>query len=225
VIPLAPRPAESGIDSLPPGLQPCRWQRRFAAFLIDLVLLGAALALIGHTLPVSPPPTQAMAFYGRQDFVNYFTLVVWALVLTSLAFAAAACTVSGATPGQRLLGLRLVSLKGGGRVTTKVWAARWAAAMVRMLLITVPGPVIALIVGLIAGAVLSLPFQTTDAMLRAAAMPPAARWALHGLSFAALLVALWRLAVGPFIAWLERQEAGLTMLDRATNSTYVVGVP
>lgn len=160
-----------------------------------------------------------MAFFTGQDFTNYFTLVVVALLATLAVFHAVRFT--RATPGQKLLGLQLVALDGRAPQPEQVNVRR-NTALRNMLLIMLPGPIIALIVGGTAAAVLDIPFTTTDKLLLKLEIPKSIRYTIHGLSFLALVAAFWAVAVRPAIHYFEKSQRGLTKLDSKSSTTHVV---
>jgi len=53
-------------------------------------------------------------------------------------------------------------------------------------------------------------------------IPKGIRYTIHGLSFMALSVALWAIAVRPAIRYFEHAHGGLTMLDRKSGTTHVL---
>jgi RDD family len=136
-------------------VKPATWRRRILAQTADLSLMGMALVLVARVLPDGPPPADAMAFFTQQDFINYFSLVTLALALTVAVFQSV--VVTHATPGQYLLKLRLVTLD-GQKPSREHVNTRQTRALINMLLILLPGPVIALIVGATAAALLNIPF-------------------------------------------------------------------
>jgi uncharacterized RDD family membrane protein YckC len=161
-----------------------------------------------------------MAFFGPQDFTNYFVLVGLAVVLTASSFVLVASPRFRATPGQYMLGLRLVSFSGQEPSPRQV-LSRTALAVVRILLVMLPGPAIALLIGVAAASVLQVPFSTTDKLLVQAGVPQALRYALHSLSFIALIAALWVLCARPLLKYWEQSTRFLTPSDRLSHTTHV----
>ncbi|MEM6638591.1 MAG: RDD family protein [Pseudomonadota bacterium] len=200
-------------------ITPAGWPRRLAALFCDYALLGIALWLISTQQPSGPPPADAMSFYTAQDFKNYFSLVGYALCLCSLAFLLV-LTPLRSTLGQALFRLRLVALDGND-VTIRHVTHRWRVALATLIFIMVPGPVIALLIGAVTAAILSVPFSTSDAVLRQAGIPDALRLAAHGLSFLALILALWHGLIRRYLLVHKHRSAGLTRLDRRSESTHV----
>ncbi len=198
--------------------KPATWHRRIVAQTLDLCLLGLVLALFAQVLPDGPPPADSMAFFTKQDFINYFILVAVALLLTVAAFQLVAATQ--ATPGQRLLNLQLVTLD-GQRPSRKQVNTRQKTALINMLLIMLPGPVIALVVGFTVAAMLNIPFTTTDKVLLKLEIPQGIRYAIHAVSFLALLAGVWAIAVRPTITYFERAHGGLTGLDERSGTVHV----
>jgi uncharacterized RDD family membrane protein YckC len=174
--------------------------------------------MVAQVLPEGPPPADSMSFFTAQDFFNYFTLVAVAVALTVGAFQFV--KVAHATPCQRLLGLRLVQIDGRPASSAQV-NARLRTAIVNLLLIMLPGPVIALLAGLSVAAVLDIPFSTADQVLMKLEIPQTIRYMIHGLSFIALLLGTWKVFVKPAIAFFERANGGLTGLDLRTRTTHV----
>lgn len=204
-----------------PVIRPASWYRRLAAYLVDLSLLATALFSIARHLPKGPPPADAMAFYSPQDFTNYFTLAGSALAITAAYAGLLFLKHIRATPGQLIVGLKLVCLDGTEPTQPQV-LKRWVASLASISFITVPGPLIALFIGLITAFALRVPFTTADRLLTQTGLPDTVRYALHGLSFLALFAALWIVAIHPAIKYFEEQNEGLTMLDRWTGTTVSV---
>jgi hypothetical protein len=199
-------------------IKPASWHRRIAAQAIDLCLLALVLYLAARILPEGPPPADSMAFFTGQDFINYFILVALALLLTTAAFQI--MKAIHATPGQRMLNLQLKTL-GGQAPNHKQVNTRLITALRNILLIMLPGPIIALVVGTSVAAVLNIPFTTTDKLLLKMEIPQTIRYAIHGISFVALLAAVWAVAVRPALAYFERSRGGLTGLDVKSGTTHV----
>ncbi len=162
-----------------------------------------------------------MAFFSQQDFINYFILVGLALALVNAAFLPVVHETFRATPAQMLLGLRLRALNGSEPDGSQV-RIRWAKAIQHAALVTIPGPLIALLIGALFGAFFNVPFSTADEVLRQAGIPDPLRYGLHGLSFAALFAALWHFVVRPNIEASEREAKGLTALDKKSGTTHVL---
>jgi hypothetical protein len=199
-------------------VKPASWHRRIVAQTVDLALLGLVLVLIARLLPEGPPPADSMAFFTMQDFINYFVLVAVALTLTIAAFLVVMAW--RCTPGQRMLSLKLTTLGGHAPSRPQV-LTRLLVALRNMLLIMLPGPIIALLVGAAAAAVLNIPFSTTDKVLMKLEIPQSIRYAIHGVSFLALFAALWAIAVRPVVSFFERANGGLTRLDVKSGTTHV----
>ena len=200
------------------SVQPATWNRRITAQLLDLGLLAAVLVLVARILPEAPPPVDLMAFFSLQDFINYFTLVAVALMLVFVAFRSVQST--RATPGQKLLNLQLIALDGSVPQREQVNVRR-STAIRNMLLIMLPGPIIALIIGATVAVALNIQFTTTDKLLLQLEIPKGIRYTIHGLSFLTLSVAVWAIAIRPAILHFERAHGGLTMLDKKSGTTHV----
>jgi hypothetical protein len=52
-------------------------------------------------------------------------------------------------------------------------------------------------------------------------LPQGIRYAIHGVSFLALLAATWAIAIRPAVAYFERANGGLTGLDVRSRTTHV----
>ena len=131
--------ADQRLFGLCPNLMnvtPAAWNRRITAQLLDLGLLAALLTLIAKVLPYGPPPVRSMSFFTVQDFIIYFTLVAVAILLTFFAFQSV--KVTKATPGQKLLKLRLTALDGKAPQPEQANVRR-SAAFRNILLIMPPG--------------------------------------------------------------------------------------
>jgi hypothetical protein len=201
------------------NVTPATWNRRITAQLLDLGLLAALLTLLAKVLPYGPPPVRSMFFFTVQDFMIYFTLVAVAIVLVFFAFQLV--KVTKATPGQKLLKLQLTALDGKAPQPEQVNIRRSAACR-NILLIMLPGPIIALIVGVAVAVLLNIPFTTTDQLLLQLDIPKGLRYTIHGLSFLALLVATWAIAIRPAIRYFEKAHGGLTKLDMKSGTTHVL---
>jgi hypothetical protein len=199
-------------------VKPANWHRRIAAQALDLFLLGLVLVLIARVLPDGPPPADSMAFFTGQDFINYFSLVAFALAITVAVFQVV--KVTKATPGQRILSLRLTTLD-ALEPSNKQVNIRLITAIRNILIIMLPGPIIALIVGASVASLLNIPFTTTDKVLLKLEIPQAVRYTIHGVSFLALFAAVWAIAVRPAITYFERANGGLTGLDVKSGTTHV----
>jgi hypothetical protein len=199
-------------------VKPSTWHRRIAAQAIDISLLGTVLYFIARLLPDGPPPADSMSFFTKQDFINYFILVLFAVIVTTVAFQLVKAW--HATPGQYLLRMTLTTLDGDVPSPDQV-NTRLRTALVNLLLIMLPGPIIALVVGVTAAALLNIPFTTADKALLKLEIPQAIRYSIHGVSFAALAAAIWAIAVRPQLAYFERANAGLTALDIKSGTTHV----
>ncbi|MFY7916223.1 MAG: RDD family protein [Rubrivivax sp.] len=220
--PVAERPDLSKPDRAPLELmvRPASWRRRTAALAVDLLLLGGFLWAVAQTLPGGGPPADPMSYFSPQEFRNHFVLVGLAVMLTAASFLMVAWPLVRGTPGQYLLGLELRALS-GERPSRRQILARMTGAVVRILILAVPGPIIALLIGWTVAEALHVPFTTTDQLLIDAGVPTVARFALHSLSFIALGAGLWFVVVRPVFQLLERFTEGLTLLDLTTRSTHV----
>jgi len=201
------------------NVTPATWNRRITAQLLDLSLLAALLTLIAKVLPYGPPPVRSMLFFTVQDFIFYFTLVAAAILLIFFAFQSV--KVTKATPGQKLLQLQLTTLDGKAPQSEQVNIRR-SAAFQNILLIMLPGPIIALIVGVTVAVLLKTPFTTTDQLLLQLDIPKGIRYTIHGLSFLALIAATWAIAIRPAIRYFEKSQSGLTKLDMKSGTTHVL---
>jgi hypothetical protein len=201
------------------NVTPAAWNRRITAQLLDLGLLAALLTLIAKVLPYGPPPVRSMFFFTVQDFIFYFTLVAAAILLIFFAFQSV--KVTKATPGQKLLKLQLTALDGKAPQPEQVNVRR-SAAYLNILLIMLPGPIIALIVGVAVALLLKTPFTTTDKLLLQLDIPKGIRYTIHGLSFLVLIAATWAIAIRPAIRYFEKAHGGLTKLDMKSGTTHVL---
>lgn len=87
------------------------------------------------------------------------------------------------------------------------------------LLLAVPGPVIALIIGLILTRTLDVAYTSADDLMRQAGFSPAARMGAIAVSVAALLAAAW-FTMGRSLWWLLTGQTGYTATDHRTETTY-----
>lgn len=200
---------------------PAPWYQRSAALFVNLALLVTALFLISKNLPAGPPPVDAMAFFTPQDFTNYFTLVGAAIALSALSMGLVFIKSLRATPGQLLTGLRLVGLNGTEPTLMRI-LKRWLLSMACIVVIAVPGPAIAFIVGSVTASVLRVPFTTADRLLIQSGLPDVLRYSLHGLSFLALAAAVWLVFVYPAARYFEKKGNGLTLFDQWTSTTVCI---
>lgn len=84
--------------------------RRAAAFIIDAGILGAGGYLIGFTLARAWESTFTLDWQGRQDMQSFVSLVL--LGTAWLYFALFESGAEQATPGKRLLRLRVSQMDG-----------------------------------------------------------------------------------------------------------------
>lgn len=204
-----------------PILKATFWER-MQAVIIDTAALAMLLFLTGILLPDGPPPVDAMSYFTARDFRNYFTLVALALALiAAFALIQPARGPFRRTPGQIAIGLLLVQPDGSPptrwQLQQRVW--RWGLAV---LVVFVPGPVIALVVGVTAAMIAQLPFTTTDRILRDWGAPHGLRVFLNSLSFLALAVGLWWISKRPTLAWFRRLDDKPSFLDRESGTIYVI---
>lgn len=219
-VPERPVMRQAGGKPLEVLVHPASWRQRTVALVLDLLLLGAVLYAVGQTLPGGGPPADPMSFFTDQQFRNYFVLVGLAVVLTAASFLLVAWPRVRGTPGQYLVGLELVTLS-GERPTWGQILARMTGAVVRILILALPGPIIALVIGMMVAGLLHAPFTTTDQLLIDAGVPAAWRLGLHSLSFIALAAGLWVVVGRPLFRALEHFADGLTLLDLTTRTTHV----
>ena len=163
-----------------PLVDPATRSRRALSACIDLALLAVSLVLVSRLLPVSPPPVDSMAFYTEQDFRNYLAIVAFAFLNSTIGFVLVAIPGVSGTPGQLALGLEIVNFEGKTPSIRQV-AGRWIRAMALIALLAIPGPLIALIIGVVAAGLLHTAFTTTDQMLVRSGVSDAVRLGLHSL--------------------------------------------
>ncbi len=205
------------IESL--TVTPVSFWRRAGANFADVVVAALVLMVVASFMERGPPPT-GMSFYTEQDFINYFRLLLVAFSFPFINTLLTRFGPWGGSFGQGLCGIRLVSFS-GGEVSLKALVVRFIRTMFLVALITIPGPLIALIVGVLSSALLHESFTTADELLRRAGLPDLARWSIHSLSFIALLAALWFVIVRPVIRMGLKRERWLSWVDRWTKTTYV----
>jgi uncharacterized RDD family membrane protein YckC len=187
--------------------------------LIDAALTVALISYAARFLPTGPPPVDAMSFYSQQQFNNYFTMVAWAVLAVAVCAAMTYAPWRG-TPGDLVARIRLAS-RDGTPLRPRQIIRRFVCNAVAVLLICLPGPLLALTVLLISGLVLYAPVTTADAALIAAGAPNWLRLSIHGLSFAALGLALWHYVFKEFT--LRRlRSVEPTLRDVTSNSIYVL---
>lgn len=139
--PLPPREPSAGAEGIAAGsaIAASREVRasvpaRLLAFLLDAVLLTALLfagamvlrALLGPVVAFQQPGSA-----GARLSVDQGRLIVAAItnVALSAIYFAGTWIAASATPGQRLLGMRVESAMAGGRVTLGRAAGRWLLLM------------------------------------------------------------------------------------------------
>ena len=199
-------------------IQPAAMLARVTANSIDTIIPVSILYFISTLQKDSPPPT-GMSFYTAQQFENYFMLVVAALLLVCLN-GLMMLVGKKRTVGQHILGLSLVTLDGGPATRNQI-IRRVLKTLGAVLFICIPGPIIALVIAIIVGALFSVPFSTADQMIIDAGISDTVRYILHGTSYVALLAATWFVFAMPLIRVLVGLKDGLTGRDRATHSTYI----
>ena len=132
----------------PEQFTPPSFWKRISAFWIDFVmLLGVYLTLgvlseILYQQDAYPPPT-GMQLYSERDFAVYWFFVRTSLVIVGL-YLIVCYKFFGATLGQRLTDIRLVN-ENGTALTNKNIFVRILLVIVALLLIMVPGPVVAIL--------------------------------------------------------------------------------
>lgn len=84
--------------------------RRAAAFIVDAGILGVGGYLIGFTLARAWEATFTLDWRSRQDMQSFIALALLGPVW--LYFATFECSAEQATPGKRLLGLRVARVDG-----------------------------------------------------------------------------------------------------------------
>lgn len=194
--------------------------RRAAAHSVDTALGLALLLLIAWRLPVSPPPIDAMAFFRESDFRNYYTLVIIAVLVQALFALLCALPWPRGTPGQQLLRIRLVDAASSAPAGFRLVARRYWRALIGLLAICLPGPIIAMFAGAIAANVFGLEFTTTDQVLERAGFTPNGRMMIHSISFIALFVALWIYLIKPTLLGLWKGKAYVSLRDKWTGTRY-----
>jgi len=163
--------------------------RRATAHVVDLILIVFLLTIFSLFLPVAPPPVDSMAFYGEQDFKNYFTLVGAWIAIATIVYLLAMSGAIYSTPGMRLAGLRYKGLDGSNPTSLSI-GKRFIGAILYSLVVLLPGPVIALLVAVMTHAIFSTPLTTAAKMLDKVGVPDLAQLAIHSLSFIALFIGL-----------------------------------
>ncbi len=202
------------------AIEPLRASRmqRAIAVILDSGILVVSLCLITQFLPAAPPAT-GMALYSAQDFRNYWTLVSAAFVLTSICYAALGIGLMRAPLGHLLMGMKLVNLDGTHPSPRQVFR-RWLSAMKVIALLAIPGPLIALVLGILVAGAINVAFSTTDLVLRQLGIPDSLRYALHSISFIALAWAVWLTMLRPMWRLMTSSGPYLSSLDKASSTTY-----
>jgi uncharacterized RDD family membrane protein YckC len=187
--------------------------------LVDTTLVVALIVSAAQFLPTGAPPADAMSFYSQQQFNNYFTMVAWAVLAVAILAALGFSPLQG-TPGDRVAGIRLASLDGTPLQREQIFR-RFICNVAAVLLICLPGPLLALVVMLSAGALLKAPVSTADAALIAAGAPNWLRLGIHALSFVALGLALWHFVFKDFTLRRMRSTEPTTR-DVSSKTIYVL---
>jgi uncharacterized RDD family membrane protein YckC len=187
--------------------------------LVDTALAVAMIAVAAQFLPTGAPPAGPMSFYSQQQFNNYFTMIAWAVLATAILSVLCLSPLRG-TPGDLVAGIRLASLNGTPLQLGQV-SRRFVYNFAAVLLICLPGPLLALVVMLSAGALLQAPVATADAALIAAGAPDWLRLGIHGLSFVALGLALWHYVFKEFTLRRMRSTEP-TRRDVSSKTLYVL---
>ena len=203
-----------------PLVKPAPPSRRALSACIDLVLLAVSLVFVYQLLPVSPPPVDSMAFYTEQDFRNYLSIVVLTFLNATVGFVLVAIPGLSGTPGQLALGLKLVNFEGKTPSLRQV-AGRWMRAMAPIALLAIPGPLVALIVGVVVASLLHTAFTSTDLLLVRAGVSGVVSLGLHGLSFVALGLAIAYMIRSLWNFMTVRKGDVLTTTDQSTFTTVV----
>lgn len=203
-----------------PSVDPAPRTLRVLSACVDLALLALSLVLVYNLLPVVPPPADAMAFYTEQDFRNYLSLIAMTFVNATAGFACMAVPGLQATPGQFAVGLRVVTFEGKPPSIGQI-AARWIRAIGFIALLAIPGPLVAVLIGVVVAGSLGTAFTTTDRLLLSSGIPDTLRLVLHGLSFFALGLALVYMAKRLVNFTIVRQGSTLTSSDKRSLTTVV----
>ncbi len=204
------------------AVQPAPRAMRWGARLLDTVLVTGVSGVVAFTvMGENPFLFKGMFEYTYQQFANYFVLVGLAFLMVVLTSLAAAATGLHASPGQWVFGLQLQRWDGSEATTAQRWW-RTARILLVMAVLLLPGPVIALLIGLSAAMAFATPFVTLDAVLRYR-VPDLVRYAAHAVSFVLLGWALWWVVVKVWAHRLDGYRQGLSWLDAATKTTVVRG--
>jgi uncharacterized RDD family membrane protein YckC len=127
---------------VPPGF----FQRAAAAWVDFILLLGSYIVLGALSEVVlrrdAFPPPQAMQLYSQRDFAVFVFFASGTVILT-IIYLFLCYTLRGATFGQRLAQIRVLD-KQGGPIRFRSTAIRTAIAVLRLFLIFIPGPIIAI---------------------------------------------------------------------------------
>lgn len=121
--------------------------KKLSAGWIDFVLLVGAYLVLGFIsehifLEDAYPPATGMQLYSQRDFVVYWFFVRWSMILTFL-YLLVSYKIFGGTVGQKLLKLKLLD-RSMGALTNKNIFLRILVVLTTLILLMVPGPVVAL---------------------------------------------------------------------------------
>jgi len=136
---------------------PTFWRRASAAWL-DFILLLCAYMVLGFIserlfLEDAYPPASGMDLYSARDFAVYWFFVRWILFLTA-AYLLVSYKVFGATLGQTIAQIR-VRHSSGEALSNKNIFLRVAIVLFMLILVMVPGPVVAILFLIIGSAILN----------------------------------------------------------------------
>lgn len=128
------------------NMAPSFWKKLSAAW-IDFVLLVGAYLVLGFLsehifLEDAYPPATGMQLYSEREFAVYWFFVRWSMILTFL-YLLVSYKVFGGTVGQKLLRLQLLD-KSMGPLSNKNILLRIFVVLTVLILLMVPGPVVAL---------------------------------------------------------------------------------
>lgn len=127
---------------------PPSFSKRAAATFIDFLLLFGAYLVLGfisehlYKVDAYPPPT-GMQFYSERDF-SVFWFFVRSIFILTITYLWVSYQFFGATLGQKLARIKLLN-EAGSKLTTKNIFLRIISVILRLFLISVPGPIVAIL--------------------------------------------------------------------------------
>lgn len=145
------------INKLPKPVYPSFW-RCVAATWIDFVMLLGVYLLLGFITENlfardAYPPARGMQLYSKRDFIVFWFFVRWILIITAV-YLFVFYKFFGGTIGQKFTQIKLEQVNGDD-LNNKNIILRIIAVLFTLIIIMIPGPLVALIFFIIGASLLN----------------------------------------------------------------------